>query len=145
VGGEEFSLYALLMIWRRKICRNGCSLMWGDFLSFYSRFYEVIILKGTYAIGEGKMQNVSLDIKLRLYLKTNSLFPMHHLWIELINIFSKFKLSKSYNFVLNCHPPKPTSKDLTMCSTSQQTFSHSKHCSHHICYPNLACIGSLEG
>jgi hypothetical protein len=29
----------------------------------YSRFYEVIILKGTYAIGEGKMQSLSLDIK----------------------------------------------------------------------------------
>jgi hypothetical protein len=39
--------------------------MWGDFLSFYSQFYE-IIFGGTYAIGEEKMQIVSLDIKLRL-------------------------------------------------------------------------------
>jgi len=30
--------------------------MWGDFLSLYFQFYEVIILKSTYAIGEGKMQ-----------------------------------------------------------------------------------------
>jgi hypothetical protein len=40
--------------------------VWGNFLSIYSRFYEVIILGGTYAIGEGKIQNVSLDIKLCL-------------------------------------------------------------------------------
>jgi hypothetical protein len=41
-------------------------MLWGDFLSLYSQFYEVIILKGTYVIGEGKMQSVFLDIKLRL-------------------------------------------------------------------------------
>jgi hypothetical protein len=41
-------------------------MVWGDFLSFYSWFYEVIILGGTYAISEGKMQNVSLDIELCL-------------------------------------------------------------------------------
>jgi hypothetical protein len=40
--------------------------VWGDFPSLYSRFYEVIILEGTYAIGEGKMQSISLDIELRL-------------------------------------------------------------------------------
>jgi hypothetical protein len=28
--------------------------MWGNFLSFYSRFYEVTIFESTYAIGEGK-------------------------------------------------------------------------------------------
>jgi len=39
---------------------------WSDFLSFYSRFYEVIILEGTYAISERKVQNVSLDIELCL-------------------------------------------------------------------------------
>jgi len=42
-----------------------CNL-WGNFLSLYSWFYEVIILGGTYASGEGKVQNVSLDVKLRL-------------------------------------------------------------------------------
>ncbi len=30
--------------------------MWGNFLSFYSQFYEVTILENTYATGEGKMQ-----------------------------------------------------------------------------------------
>jgi len=40
--------------------------LWSDFLSCYSWFNEVIILEGTYVIGEGKMQNVSLDIKLCL-------------------------------------------------------------------------------
>ncbi len=40
--------------------------VWGNFLSIYSRFYEVIIFGGTYAIGEGKIQSVSLDIKLCL-------------------------------------------------------------------------------
>jgi len=50
--------------------RTRCSLcigiVWGDFPSLYSQFYEVIILKGTYAIGEGKLQNVSLNIELCL-------------------------------------------------------------------------------
>jgi hypothetical protein len=41
-------------------------MVWGDFLSFYSWFYKVIILEGTYAISEGKMQNVYLDIELCL-------------------------------------------------------------------------------
>jgi hypothetical protein len=54
--------------------------LWGDFLSLYSQFYEVIILGGTYVIGERKMQSVYVDIKLRLQLKTNNLLPMHHLW-----------------------------------------------------------------
>jgi hypothetical protein len=40
--------------------------LWCDFLSFYSQFYEVIIHEGTYAIGEGKMQSVSLVVKLSL-------------------------------------------------------------------------------
>jgi hypothetical protein len=40
--------------------------VWSDFLSIYSEFYEVIILKGTYVINERKMQNVSVDIELRL-------------------------------------------------------------------------------
>jgi hypothetical protein len=41
--------------------------MWGDFLSLYSWFYKVIILRNTYAIGEGKkMQSVYLNVKLRL-------------------------------------------------------------------------------
>jgi len=29
--------------------------MWGNFVSFYSQFYEVIILEGTYGPSEGKM------------------------------------------------------------------------------------------
>jgi len=41
-------------------------MLWGDFSSLYSQFYEVIILRGTYVIGEGKMQSVYLNIKLRL-------------------------------------------------------------------------------
>jgi hypothetical protein len=32
----------------------------------YSRFYEVVILEGTYAIGERKMPSVFLGIELRL-------------------------------------------------------------------------------
>jgi hypothetical protein len=40
--------------------------MWSDFLSLYSWIYKVIILEGTYAIGEGEMQSVFLDIELRL-------------------------------------------------------------------------------
>jgi hypothetical protein len=47
--------------WIVKLC-----LLRGDFLSLYSRFYEVIILGSTYVIGEGKMQSVSLDINLHL-------------------------------------------------------------------------------
>jgi len=35
---------------------KGKDFMSGDFLSLYSRFYEVIILESTCAIGEGKMQ-----------------------------------------------------------------------------------------
>jgi len=54
--------------------------MWEDFLSPHFWFYEVIILKGIYVIGERKMQSVYVDIKLRLQLKTNNLLPMHHLW-----------------------------------------------------------------
>jgi hypothetical protein len=42
------------------------TLMGGDFMSFYSQFCEVIILEGTYANGEGKMQSVFLDVKLHL-------------------------------------------------------------------------------
>jgi hypothetical protein len=30
--------------------------LWGDFLSLYSRFYEVIIRESTCATSEGKMQ-----------------------------------------------------------------------------------------
>jgi hypothetical protein len=56
-----------------------CKTMWEDFLSPHFRFYEVIILKGIYVIGERKMQSVYVDIKLRLKLKTNNLLPMHHL------------------------------------------------------------------
>jgi len=37
--------------------------VWGDFLSLYSWLYEMIILGSTYAIGEKKMQSLSLDIK----------------------------------------------------------------------------------
>ncbi len=55
-------------------------VLWGDFLSLYSWSHKVIVLGGTYAIDEGKMQTVSLDVKLHLYLKLNSLPPMHHLW-----------------------------------------------------------------
>jgi hypothetical protein len=40
--------------------------MWGNFLSLYSRFYEVIILESTYATNEKKIQNVFLDVKLCL-------------------------------------------------------------------------------
>jgi hypothetical protein len=40
--------------------------MLGDFVSLYSQFYEVIIFNGTYATSEGKMQSVSLDVKLCL-------------------------------------------------------------------------------
>jgi hypothetical protein len=40
--------------------------MWGDFMSLYSQFYEVIILESTYATNERKMQNVFIDVKLRL-------------------------------------------------------------------------------
>jgi hypothetical protein len=35
-------------------------------MSLYSRFFEVIILESTYAINQGKMQSVFLDVKLRL-------------------------------------------------------------------------------
>jgi len=45
--------------------------------------------------------------------------------------------------MLNFHPPKPTFKDLTLCSIWQQTSNHSKLCSYHIRYPNLACTSSL--
>jgi hypothetical protein len=54
-------------------------LMWGDFLSFYSQFYEVIILESIYVITEGKTQSLSLDVKLCLWLKPSSLPPMNHL------------------------------------------------------------------
>jgi hypothetical protein len=40
--------------------------LWGDFLSLYSRFYEVTISESTYAINEGKNASVFLDVKLRL-------------------------------------------------------------------------------
>jgi len=30
--------------------------MWGDFLSFYFQFYEVIILESTYVTSERKMR-----------------------------------------------------------------------------------------
>ncbi len=39
----------------------------------------MIILEGTYVIGEREMQSVSLDFKSRLHLKTNNLPPMNHL------------------------------------------------------------------
>jgi hypothetical protein len=41
-------------------------VLWGDFLSFYSQFYEVIILENTYATDEGKMQSVFLNVKMGL-------------------------------------------------------------------------------
>jgi len=37
-------------------CSNLRSSLWGDFLSLYSRFYEVTILENTYVTTEGKMQ-----------------------------------------------------------------------------------------
>jgi hypothetical protein len=44
--------------------RKGCT-MWSDFLSFYFQFYKVFIFESTYAISEGKMQSVFLNIELR--------------------------------------------------------------------------------
>jgi hypothetical protein len=41
-------------------------MVWGDFLSFYSRFYKVIIFRGTHDISEAKKQNVYLDIEFYL-------------------------------------------------------------------------------
>jgi hypothetical protein len=42
-------------------------IIWGDFLSLYSQFYEVTILESTHVIDEGnKMQSVFLDVKLCL-------------------------------------------------------------------------------
>jgi len=41
-------------------------MLWNNFLSLYSQFYEVTILESTYAIGEKKMQSVFLDVKLHL-------------------------------------------------------------------------------
>lgn len=64
--------------------------------------------------------------------------------LELINIFLKFKHSKSQNFMLNCHPFKPTFKDSTPCSTWKQTSNNLKYSSYHIHYPNLACFSSLK-
>jgi hypothetical protein len=49
-----------LLIWKRQ------QQVWGHFPSLYSQFYEVIILGSTYAIGEGKIHNVFLDIELCL-------------------------------------------------------------------------------
>jgi hypothetical protein len=43
----------------------------------------VIIPRGTYAIGEGKMQNEYLDVQFRLWLKLNILPPMHQLGFEI--------------------------------------------------------------
>jgi len=54
------------------------NILWSDSLSFYSWFNKMIILGGTYAIGEGKMQNASLDTEFCLFFKTNNLPPMHH-------------------------------------------------------------------
>jgi len=42
------------------------NILWSDFPSFYSWFYKMIILGGTYAIGEGKMKNAYLNIELHL-------------------------------------------------------------------------------
>ncbi len=46
--------------------RSQAKSVWGNFLSVYSQFYELIILGGTYAIDEGKIQSVFLNIKLCL-------------------------------------------------------------------------------
>jgi len=49
-------------------------------MSLYSQFYEVTILETTYVTSEGKkVQSAFLDVKLCLYLKLNSLLPIHHL------------------------------------------------------------------
>jgi hypothetical protein len=40
--------------------------MWGDFPSLYSRFYKVIMLASTNAIGEGKNVSAILNVRLRL-------------------------------------------------------------------------------
>jgi hypothetical protein len=41
-------------------------ILWNDFPFSYSQFYEVIIVKGIYVIGEGKMLCVFVDIELHL-------------------------------------------------------------------------------
>jgi hypothetical protein len=41
-------------------------MVWGDFLSLYSWFYEVIIFENTYVTGEEKNASVFLDVRLRL-------------------------------------------------------------------------------
>jgi len=40
--------------------------LWSDFPSLYFQLYEVIIFKGTYVIGERKMESVFLYIELHL-------------------------------------------------------------------------------
>jgi hypothetical protein len=73
----------------------------------------MIILGGTYAIGERKMQSIFLDIELHLQLKTNSCPPMHHLWFGIDRYIFKVQTLQVLEFMLNYHPPKPTSKEST--------------------------------
>jgi hypothetical protein len=40
--------------------------LWSDFLSLYSRIYELTMLESTHATGEGQMQSVFLNVKLYL-------------------------------------------------------------------------------
>jgi hypothetical protein len=78
----------ILLMYR---CKALAKLLWGDFSSLYSWFYEVIILESTNATSEGKNASVFLEVRMRLSLKLSNLPPMHHLWLELIDIFSKLK------------------------------------------------------
>ncbi len=69
--------------------------MWGDFLSFYFRFYEVIILESTYATGEGKMQMYFYT--LNYVCSWNQVICLLCIIydLELIDLFSKLKHLKS--------------------------------------------------
>jgi len=69
---------------------------------------------------------------------------MHHLQLKLIDLISKLKHFKSYNFMLNCHSFKPTFKDSTPFSTWQHATNHLKYYSYHIRYSNLAYFSSLK-
>jgi len=42
------------------------NILWSDFPFLYFGFYKMVILEGTYAIGEGKKQSAYLNIELHL-------------------------------------------------------------------------------
>jgi hypothetical protein len=102
---------------------------------------EVIILESTSTTGERKINtSVFLNVKLRLQLKQDSLFPMHDLRFRIDRIY--FPSSNTPNPRILCEIVTHSNQLSRIQHQVQLDCKppHLKHYSYHICCPNQVTI-----